>query len=327
MRYNRLDLNLLVCLDALLAERSVTKAAERVFLGQPAMSSALGRLRTHFKDDLLTSAGRSMTLTPLGHTLARPVREILLQVQAVTALAPAFEPEKAERRISMVASDYVANVFLTELVPRIAALAPRISLEIRMMSTRYLEEFDSGEVDIMVAPDSLLVSAHPSEALFEDGFSSVVWRDNPLIGAVLSAKQFLSMGHVGVEWGGGRLKSIDEEAMRRRGEVRRIEVVAPFFSLAAPLVVGTHRIATVQTRLAWLMASKWPLRVLPCPLPVPRIVEAVQWHKHVDADPAIIWLRALLKAVAAEISADAAAGPSKARRHRVKTHAQSSVKP
>lgn len=323
MRFNRLDLNLLVCLDALLAERSVTRAAERVFLGQPAMSSALGRLRAHFKDDILTNAGRSMTLTPLGHTLARPVRDILLQVQAVTAMAPAFEPEKAERHISMVASDYVANVFITELIPRVAALAPRITLEVRMMSTRYSEEFDSGEVDLMVVPDSILMSTHPSEALFEDSFSCVVWRDNPLIGTTLSAKQYLSMGHVGVEWGGGKLKSIDEEAMRRRGEVRRIEVVAPFFSLAAPLVVRTHRIATVQTRLAWMMASKWPLRVLPCPLSMPRIVEAVQWHKHVDADPAIVWLRALLKTVAAELSAGAPTLRKAERGHKKREHGKS----
>ena len=105
MRYNRLDLNLLVCLDALIAERSVTRAAERVFLGQSAMSSALGRLRAHFKDEILINAGRSMTLTALGRSLARPVRDILLQVQAVTSLAPTFDPSQSERHISLVASD------------------------------------------------------------------------------------------------------------------------------------------------------------------------------------------------------------------------------
>jgi LysR family transcriptional regulator, nod-box dependent transcriptional activator len=302
MRFNRLDLNLLVCLDALIAEKSVSKAAERVFLGQPAMSSALGRLREHFGDEILVKIGRSMVLSPLARSLARPVRDILLQTQAVTSVRPDFDPAKSERKISVVASDYVANVFMTALLPRFWSLAPRMKLELRSMGVRFQEEFDSGEVDMMIVPDSLLAKEHPSEILFDDTFSCVVWSGNPLARKALSARQYLSMGHVGTQWGAGRLITLDEQALQRRGQFRRIEIVVPDFSLAPQMVVGTHRIATVQTRLARLMAQRWPLKVLPCPVPLPRLVEAAQWHKYVDRDPAIIWFRALLKTVAAQLS-------------------------
>jgi LysR family transcriptional regulator, nod-box dependent transcriptional activator len=302
MRFNRLDLNLLVCLDALIAERSVTKAAARVFIGQPAMSLALRRLRVYFKDDLLVQVGRTMTPSPLAQRLARPVRDVLLQMHAVTSATPEFDPTKSDRRISLVASDYVATVFLTALIARMSSAAPHMKFDLRTMSVRYREEFDSGEVEMLIAPSILLVKDHPSEPLFEDTFSCVAWSENPVVGRGLSVDQYLSMGHVGVEWGAGRLRSLDEEALQRQGRSRRIEVVVPDFNLVVPFVAGTTRIGTIQTRLAILQARQYPVRVLRCPVRLPGLNEAVQWHKHVDRDPAVIWFRAQLKTVAANLS-------------------------
>src|SRR5262245_4933192 len=112
MRFNRLDLNLLVALDALLAEQNITRAAERLHLSQSAVSGALARLREHFQDELLVQVGRRMTRTPLAESLAQPVREILAQVQATVERRPGFDPSTSDRQFSIMVSDYVTTVLM-----------------------------------------------------------------------------------------------------------------------------------------------------------------------------------------------------------------------
>jgi DNA-binding transcriptional LysR family regulator len=110
------------------------------------------------------------------------------------------------------------------------------------------------------------------------------------------------MGHVGTEWDGGRLAALDETLLAQSGYARRREIAAPSFSLAPQFVVGTNRVATVQTRLAQKMALQWPLRVFPCPIAIPPIIETVQWHKYQERDPAIRWFLQVLRSVALELS-------------------------
>ena len=120
MRLDRFDLNLLVVLDALLEERNVTKASERLHIGQSAASGALGRLRDYFGDELLVPVGRKLTLTPLAQSLVEPVRDTLLRARATIARKPGFDPATAERRFSICASDYVTTVLLAAVVCRLA---------------------------------------------------------------------------------------------------------------------------------------------------------------------------------------------------------------
>jgi DNA-binding transcriptional LysR family regulator len=122
------------------------------------------------------------------------------------------------------------------------------------------------------------------------------------VGARITLEQYLNCGHVMTEWGGGRVPAIDETVLAALGYERRREITAPSFSLTGQLVVGTSRIATVQTRLATFMARHWPLRVLECPVAIPHIVEVVQWHKHQDSDLAIVWMRQLLRSLGGELT-------------------------
>jgi LysR family transcriptional regulator, nod-box dependent transcriptional activator len=301
MRLNRLDLNLLVCLDALIAERNVSKAAERVFLGQSAMSSALARLRRHFNDELLVLVGRSMVPTELAQSLEKPVRQFLLQAHAISSIRPQFDPAHSEMKLRLVTSDYVCMVLMTRLLPRAAIVAPNISIEICPFPVHFKEEFDSGSADLLLVPDVFLLDNHPRCELFRDGFSCLVWAENPAVGESLTEKQYLSMGHVAVEWGAERVRAIDEDALRLAGKIRRNELVVPNFNLAGPLLVGTNRVATVQTLLAQQFVQKWPLRMLPCPIATPIVVECLQWHTFRDHDPAIMWFRNLVSDVAAEL--------------------------
>ncbi len=126
MHFEQLDLNLLVALDALLTERSITAAGVRVHLTQSAMSGALSRLREFFNDELLTQVGRKMVPTPLGESLAEPVRQILLQVRATINTKPGFDPATSARHFSVMMSDYVDTVLMSEVLRRAEAVAPRV---------------------------------------------------------------------------------------------------------------------------------------------------------------------------------------------------------
>ncbi|MCY0853616.1 LysR family transcriptional regulator [Cupriavidus sp. D39] len=291
-------MNQLVVLDAILAERSVRRAADRVFLSQPAMSNALARLRDYFDDELVQQIGKHLVLTPLGESLVKPVRDVLLQVQAITTTRPNFDPSTSTRRITIEASDYVMNVFLADVLQLAWKEAPNMQFDLRLISTQSHENLDSGEVEMLLAPEFFASKNHPSEILFSDTFSCVVWNGNPEIASRLTRDKYMAMGHVAVQWGSGQLVSAEEEFMAKHGFLRRRELVAPSFTVLPRLIVGTNRIATIQTRLANAMSEIYPMRVLPCPVPTPQIVEMVQWHRYQERDPAITWFRGLLMRVA-----------------------------
>lgn len=298
MRFNKLDLNQLVVLDALFSHKNVTKAAEQLFLSQPATSCALGRLREFFDDELLMQVGKTMVLTPLAVTIAKPVRDVLLQVHAITIAKPSFDASTSNRRFKVEASDYVINVFLDEVVRRASHEAPSMEFDFRLIGSHSNKELDNGEVDLLIAPDFFASANHPSEFLFEDEFSCVVWTGNSVVKEGLDLEQYLSLGHVAVEWNAGRLLAIDDVLVDKFGYARRKEIIAPSFSIIPKLLIGTNRIATLQNRLAHLMALQAPLRVIPCPVPLPKLIEVAQWHKYQELDPAVVWLRDLFKRVA-----------------------------
>jgi DNA-binding transcriptional LysR family regulator len=298
VRINRLDLNQLACLDALLASRSVTRAAQHVHLSQPAVSAALARLRDYFGDPLLVPAGRGLDLTPFAVTLQQPVRDLLLQAQALTRRRPELDPARIERDITIVASDYVQTVLLDALFRRAEREAPGMRFEVRSIGGYLAAELDQGDVDLVVSLASGVSASHPSEPLFRDTFSCVAWEGNPALGRTLTRDLYLRLGHVTVVLGRGRTPTLDQLALDAQGLMRRTEVRVPSFTLVAGCLVGTSRIATLQTQLARRLARLWPLRILRCPIEVDEIVTAVQWHRHQSHDPAIAWVRRSLHAVA-----------------------------
>lgn len=303
MRFDKLDLNLLVVLDALLATRSVSKAAERVFLSQPATSLSLRRLREYFDDELLQQVGKTLVLTPLATELIQPVRDVLLQIQTITRARPTFDPATSARRFTIESSDYVIAVLLSEVVRRAATAAPLMQFDVRTISPQTPEHLNTGECELLIAPEFATVAGHPSAALFEDTFSCLVAQGDAPWGATLTADAYFDAGHVGVEWGGGRRVTFDARMMSASKRVRRQEVIAPSFTLVPELLAGTTRIATLPTRLAHLLAQRFPLRVVACPVEIPPFAEKVQWHKYQERDPAIVWLHALLHDVAGGLPA------------------------
>ncbi|HWK61580.1 MAG TPA: LysR family transcriptional regulator [Eoetvoesiella sp.] len=306
MRYNKLDLNQLVVLDALLSTRSVGQAADRLFLSQPATSCALARLRSYFEDELLVPVGKTQVLTPLAAELEKPVRDVLLQIQAITHTRPGFDPRTSTRRLKIEASDYVISVFLSAAMRKAETLAPLMQFDLRSISPQTPEHLNGGEIDLLIAPEFAIVPGHPSELLFEDDFSCLASTEHPLDAKTLTADQYFNTAHVGVEWGGGRRITFDAKTIAASGNrARRQDLIAPSFTLVPDLLVGTSRIATLPTRLARQMTSRFPLKLLPCPVEVPSFSENLQWHKFQERDPAIAWLRSLLLETAQGLPAQA----------------------
>jgi len=316
-----LDLNLLVALDALFAEKSVTRAGERLHLSQSATSGALARLREVFRDQLLVPVKRRMVLTPVAESLVEPVRDFLLQAEAILNNNPVFDPGASTRKFRLLMSDYVEAVLMAEALPRIGQFAPGIRFE---FISNVVEGFDAlarGEIDLSIAPTIRLSSEHPSERLFEDEFTCVVWAGNTRVKSAISLDEYLSLGHVVVRFGRHQeLTTFDEWFMERFGHERRIEVVTTALNLVSQLLVGTTRIATLHRRLALVHQRYLPLKLVKPPFEIATLQESMQWHKSRNRDPGTLWLRSLLKSVLGSRARGALSRREKSPGHRQSAH-------
>jgi len=301
MRFHHLDLNLLVALDALLTEQSITRAAERLHLSQSAMSGALARLREHFHDELLAQVGRRMVPTALGDSLRASVRDLLLQIQSTIEPRSSFDPQTSDRRFTIMVSDDVASIVFTEVLRRAGEHAPAITFAFLAPDDAAAESLDRGDIDFIVLPREHALADHPSLELPDERHVCVVADGRDDIGATISFEDYLGMGHVIVRPGRTRMPAIDEWFLSRFGFARRVEVIAANFNAVPQLIVGTKRIALMRERLARHYASLLPLRLLPPPVEIPPLTEVLQWHRVQDKDPANLWLRELIREVSSEI--------------------------
>jgi LysR family transcriptional regulator, nod-box dependent transcriptional activator len=300
MRFQRLDLNLLVALEALLSERSVSLAAERICLSQSATSSALGRLREYFGDELLVVKGRQMVLTSRAEALVDPVRAVLEQIRSTISVSPPFDPATSDRKIRLMASDYLTEVLLATALSDLLAEAPAMQFEIAPMADSLVESLERGLIDILLTIDYAISADHPSQLLFEDDYVVVGWDQNPALAEEISRDVYFELGHVAARFGKARTPVFDDWFVRRQSQQRRVEVVAPSFLAVPGFIIGTNRITTMHRRLAKKISAYLPLVMREVPLAIPSIREAVQWHISNNNDPAIRWVVERLVAVAAE---------------------------
>ena len=298
MRFQRLDLNLLVALDALLSERSVSLAADRLCLSQSATSSALGRLREYFNDDLLVLKGRQMVLTARAEELIEPCRAVLDQIRDTIAIKPEFEPASSDRLIRIMASDYTTEVLLAPAIARFAVVAPQMRFEIMPMGDQPVESLERGTIDLLVTVDFATSSDHPSELMFQDDYVVVGDRANPALATPISLDRYLEMGHVTVRFGNARIPAFDDWYMRRKKQPRRIEVIAGSFVTMPALIIGTARIGTMHRRLADKLAQHYPLALQEVPFQIPPVRELAQWDIAKNNDAAIRWVVNQLRDVA-----------------------------
>jgi len=312
VRFQKLDLNLLVALDALLTEKSVSLAADRICLSQSATSSALGRLRDYFEDDLLVRKGRSMVLTTRGHQLVEPVRGVLEQIQNSIATVPTFEPAESDRTISIMTSDYTTEVLLSEAFDHFKNIAPNISFRILNVSqnTNVIEQLNRGVTDLVVSLSELCPEEHPHLELFRDDFVVVGWEENPHFTDQIDQKTYSELGHIVTEMGNARMPTFEGWVLKQNQIQRRVEISVPNFLSIPLLLSGTERIATVHRRLAKRFTRWLPLKTAELPFEIPNLSISAIWHRSSENDPCIKWLVEELAIIASRKEEPATKGVS-----------------
>jgi DNA-binding transcriptional LysR family regulator len=300
---NRLDLNLLVALDALLQLRHVSRAADKLHVTQPAMSASLAKLRLHFEDPLLVPIGRQLHLTPMAEDIAAQVRVILTQVEGLLQARSSFDAASAQSVFKVMASDYGLSVLVAKLMRRLNTIAPRVGVEVVPFSDSPSKSLAEGHVDLLVITRDFLAPGHPTAALFEDGFVCVGWRDNPELGDRLTLEQFLRMGHVVVKYGPGSIPHLAERSFLQSGVERRVEVTVTGYNSVPHLVVGTGRIGLMHARLAAIFAGQMALKLYAPPTTMPKVDLTMQWHSLRENDRACKWFRDEMLETARQIRA------------------------
>ena len=291
MRFKGLDLNLLLALDALLEESSVTRAAKRLYLSQPAASAALARLREWFDDPLLSPHGKRMVPTPYALRLKPMLKSVLAEIDVLVTQPASFDPATERRRFRLCTSDYITSVVLRPLMLRLADLAPGIEIDVLPPDDNGGDLLDRGEIDLMIVPHEWVVLAHPARLLLEEQHVVAGWDGNALLAdAGIDEAAFTAAGHIAVRIGRASRLSFAEAQLRARGLARREEVVVPSFAQVPELLVGTQRLAVMHARLARQAALHYPIRWAPLPFAMPPMREMVQFHRARAADPALLWL-------------------------------------
>jgi DNA-binding transcriptional LysR family regulator len=294
-----LDLNLLVTLDALLQQRSVSRTAEQMGLSQPAVSAQLARLRRHFGDDLLARVGNQYRLTPLAVQLRERVRTTVSGVERVFAAQPDFDPATSEREFAVLISDYCVAVLGAGLATLLAAEAPQARLRFTANSPHLVEQATQvlTGVDLLLIPHGF-VHDLPHQDLYRDEWVCLVAADNTAIGDALTVEQLETMPWV-ASFHGPTASTPAARQMRMLGIEPHVQVVTENFLTVPGLVAGTGRVALLQQRLADRIPAGLGVRALPCPFEVSPLVEAMWWHPMYDNDPEHRYLRDLLVRAAA----------------------------
>jgi LysR family transcriptional regulator, nod-box dependent transcriptional activator len=297
MHFRNFDLNLLVALDALLTERNVTRAAERLFVSQPAMSNALQRIRDQFKDQILVREGREMMPTPLAQSLIAPVREMLLQSARLLEADYDFHPREAKRTFRILMSDYCATVLMGPLVKILYNEAPGLRCEALPLTGRTIAALLGGEADMCITAQDLRLLDPEADAalfghvtLFEDEFVCAVDAAHPDVGEALDLETFLRLPHAVMRFGESAL-SLEEQTLKRLDLDFPITAVAPTFSSLPMLLSGTPLIITIQRKLLNRLSAAVPMRAFTPPIAIPRLVETLYWHHRSEHDKAHAWLR------------------------------------
>jgi DNA-binding transcriptional LysR family regulator len=303
MNLATLDLNLLVTLDALLQQRSVTRAAEQVGLSQPAVSAQLGRLRRHFHDELLTRVGNASRLTPLAVQLKERVRVALAGVDRVFTAAADFDPADTTREFSFVVSDYGAAVLGPALATLLDTQAPGAQLRMVANTPQLVDAAEQvlAGIDLLLLPHGFVHGLRHQD-LYTDDWVCLVATDNPEVGTSLTTEQLETMPWV-LTYHGPTASTPAARQMRMLGIEPHVQIVTESFLAVPGLVAGSRRVALLQRRLADRIPTSLGVRALPCPFEVSPLLEAMWWHPIHDDDPEHRYLRDLVAAAAAQIPA------------------------
>lgn len=303
MDLRRVDLNLLVSLDALLRERHVTLAAKRMSVSQPAMSSSLARLRALLGDPLLVRAGRGLVLTSFAEGLREPLSNILESIDLVLTDRPRFDPAVDKRTFTIAASDYITLVMLREVVARLSKVAPGVRLHVQPVLSDYVDHLRQDTIDLIVLPLEVAedVGDMSRATLFIDRFVCAAGKDSPIDTSSLTVEEFSRLPYIAYRVN-GEPSNVDRQ-LDELGIPRSVEMTTESFLIAPFMLSGTGFIAMLHERLAQAVGDIAGIVLFEPPVALRPITQSLFWHPRRTDDPAHRWLRELLVEVAQEVGA------------------------
>ncbi|MFL6696124.1 MAG: LysR family transcriptional regulator [Vitreoscilla sp.] len=286
---SRLDLNLLLTLDTLLAERHVTRAAARLHLSQPAVSVQLARLREAFGDPLLIPGPRGMLPTARAEALRGPLREALAGLQAAVAPAAPFDPATADTTWTIAATDYSGLAVVVPTLARLRGAAPATRLAILESAPQRVARLaEDGAIDLGLQTMDRVDPAMHARKLFDERYVLVARRGHPKLRRRPSLATFCALEHVLVSPDGGGFSGVTDTALAALGRQRRVVLSLPHFIGAMSAVASSDLVAMLPQRL---VAGRPDLQTFEPPLHVPGFEMGMFWHERRHRDPGHRWLR------------------------------------
>ena len=305
---NALDPRLLMVFDEIYKSRSVSRAAESLELGQPAVSIALAKLRRHFDDPLFVRTSSGMDPTPLGEELVRPVRDALAALERVLGHRAGFDPRTSDRRFSVCMTDISQLVLLPRLWAHLRATAPGIRIDIAHLSADTPKMLESGEADLALGFIPQLEAGFYQQALFRQDYVCMVSADHPRIRKGLTLADFEAEDHAVVSFSGTGHLILDRE-LARQGITRRVALRIPNFLGVAFVIEHTDLIVTIPRRLGEVLEGRGRFRIFPVPFELPDYAVKQHWHERYHHDPGNRWLRGLISELLSESAAAVRVSP------------------
>ncbi len=300
---SRIDLNLLVHLDALLRERSVTRAAARVGLGQSAMSHNLARLRELFHDELLTRGPGGLRLTPRAMALVEPVRIALAQFHALISRDEPFDPRTAERTFRVGLPDSMEILIVPSLLAYLCENAPGIHLRLHSIdSLQILNDIDADRLDLAIGYGVFTQGQihHKRRLLFKETYLCVFNGERTGLTSPISLDDYVRLPHVLTSLRPGE-RGVVDDALAKLGLQRTVVLTTPRFLTVPSLVARAPVMVTMHARLACLFAAELGLSLSPPPVELQEVLISLFWHASYDDDPAHAWLRQTVVTLVAKL--------------------------
>jgi DNA-binding transcriptional LysR family regulator len=301
--FDKIDLHLIRVLNTVLTERSVSRAAMRLGMYQPAVSACLKRLRVLAGDPILVRSGSAMVPTDAGLRMIEPSSSILRASSMLFSDAKGFDPATARVTFKIAASDYLDPLFLPQLVAQIKAAAPSCLIDIQSLSAEsdYRTHLAQGQVDIVIGNWSGLPDELHMGRLFGDEVVCMVANEHPAVRRKWDAtnlERWLEAEHIAPTATHPGAKGVIDEHLATLGLSRNITVRCPHFGLMPAMVASSLLVMTTGRQYCERFAKLLPLKILPSPIEFPRMMYYQLWHERTHASNASKWLRERVKSVA-----------------------------
>ncbi|WP_372659399.1 LysR family transcriptional regulator [Hydrogenophaga sp.] len=294
MELKDIDLNLLVVFNQLLMEKKVSKVAENLGLGQPAVSNALARLRKLFGDELFLRTASGMQPTPFAEQLAESVGYALGMIHDAVNARSSFDPATSQRRFTIAMTDIGEIYFLPRLMETIQAVAPSVSIStVRNTAINLKDAMEAGHVDLAIGLLPQLKAGFFQRRLFVQHYVCMFRSGHPLDKRKVRPQDFFAANHVAIASAGTGHGKVDE-ILDSSTEARKVKLTVPHFVAVGHILQASNLVATVPERLAERMAGPFQLKYIAHPVRLPQIAINQFWHAKYHKDPANQWLRGLI---------------------------------